>query len=66
MEKLLNTLLEVKTEERKDKGVIDGYNLTFSDPRIATIYKNVSNALISVDSATKEKDDIIQEISLAI
>ncbi|EPB8189288.1 hypothetical protein ACSXAE_07100 [Clostridium perfringens] len=66
MNKLLNTLLEVRLEEKKDKGVIDGYNLTFTDARIAKIYKNVSNALISIDSASKEKDDIIQEISLAI
>ncbi|BDC01860.1 TPA: hypothetical protein ACF2DS_002422 [Clostridium perfringens] len=66
MKKLLNTLLEVRLEEKKDKGVIDGYNLTFTDPRINKIYKNVSNALISIDSASKEKDDIIQEISLAI
>ena len=66
MNKLLNTLLEVRLEEKKDKGVIDGYNLTFTDARIAKIYKNVSNALISIDNASKEKDDIIQEISLAI
>ncbi|EOU1666980.1 hypothetical protein ACSXCJ_09360 [Clostridium perfringens] len=66
MKKLLNTLLEVRLEEKKDKGVIDGYNLTFTDPRINKIYKNISNALISIDSASKEKDDIIQEISLAI
>ncbi|MDK0892248.1 hypothetical protein P5F41_05325 [Clostridium perfringens] len=66
MKKLLNTLLEVRLEEKKDKGVIDGYNLTFTDPRINKIYKNISNALISIDSASKEKDDIIQEISLVI
>ncbi|HHD2716932.1 TPA: hypothetical protein ACOTHS_000484 [Clostridium perfringens] len=66
MNKLLNTLLEVRLEEKKDKRVIDGYNLTFTDARIAKIYKNISNALISIDSATKEKDDIIQEISLVI
>lgn len=66
MNKLLNALLEVRLEEKKDRGVIDGYNLTFTDARIAKIYKNVSNALISIDSASKEKDDIIQEIYLAI
>lgn len=66
MKNFLNTLLEVRLEEKKDKGVIDGYNLTFTDPRINKIYKNISNALISIDSASKEKDDIIQEISLAI
>ena len=66
MNKLLNTLLEVRLEEKKDKRVIDGYNLTFTDARIDKIYKNISNALISIDSATKEKDDIIQEISLVI
>ncbi|MDK0723375.1 hypothetical protein ACV30Q_05900 [Clostridium perfringens] len=66
MNKLLNILLEVRLEEKKDKGVIDGYNLTFTDARMTRIYKNVSNALISIDSATKEKDDIIQEMSLGI
>lgn len=66
MNKLLNTLLEVRLEEKKDKRVIDGYNLTFTDVRINKIYKNVSKSLISTDSATKEKDDIIQEISLVI
>lgn len=66
MNKLLNTLLEVRLEEKKDKRVIDGYNLTFTDVRINKIYKNVSKSLISIDSATKEKDDIIQEISLVI
>lgn len=66
MKNLLNILLEVRLEEKKDKGVIDGYNLTFTDPRINKIYKNISNALISIDSASKEKDDIIQEISLSM
>ncbi|EGT3617263.1 hypothetical protein FHH43_13710, partial [Clostridium perfringens] len=66
MNKLLNILLEERLEEKKEKKVINGYNLTFTDARINKIYKNVINALISIDSASKEKDDIIQEISLAI
>ncbi|HAT4254705.1 TPA: hypothetical protein I9065_001062 [Clostridium perfringens] len=59
MNKLLNILLEERLEEKKEKKVINGYNLTFTDARINKIYKNVINALISIDSASKEKDDII-------
>ena len=67
MERLINVFIEKRNQEKNEKGgLIDGLNLKIKDPRINNIYKNVSNALISVDNATKEKDDIIQELVLAI
>ncbi|EOT2960271.1 hypothetical protein ACSXAB_14610 [Clostridium perfringens] len=64
MERLINVFIEERNKEKG--GLIDGLNLKIKDPRINNIYKNVSNALISVNNATKEKDDIIQELVLAI
>ncbi|WP_283704379.1 hypothetical protein [Clostridium perfringens] len=64
MERLINIFIEERNKEKG--GLIDGLNLKIKDPRINNIYKNVSNALISVNNATKEKDDIIQELVLAI
>ncbi len=67
MERLINVFIEERNKEKNEKGgLIDGLNLKIKDPRINNIYKNVSNALISVDNATKEKDDIIQELLLAV
>lgn len=67
MERLINVFIEKRNQEKNEKGgLIDGLNLKIKDPRINNIYKNVSNALISVNNATKEKDDIIQEVVLAI
>ncbi|EOU1703553.1 hypothetical protein MNZ20_001958 [Clostridium perfringens] len=66
MERLINVFIEERNKEKNEKGgLIDGLNLKIKDSRINNIYKNVSNALISVDNATKEKDDIIQEVVLA-
>lgn len=67
MEKLINYLLEEKETMRGTaKESIVAYNLTLKDYRMKAIYKSVNNALISIDSATKEKDDIIQEIFLGL
>lgn len=67
MDKIINYLLkENETMRGKDNKSIISYNLTFKDYRIQAIYKSINNALISIDSATKEKDDIIQEIFLGL
>ncbi|EOU2102120.1 hypothetical protein C0L85_13345 [Clostridium perfringens] len=67
MERLINVFIEERNKQKNENGgLTDGLNLKIKDPRINNIYKNVSNALISVDNATKEKDDIIQELVLAI
>ncbi|HAT4229614.1 hypothetical protein [Clostridium perfringens] len=67
MERLINVFIEERNKQKNENGgLTDRLNLKIKDPRINNIYKNVSNALISVDNATKEKDDIIQELVLAI
>lgn len=67
MERLINVFIEERNKQKNENGgLTDGLNLKIKDPRINNIYKNVSNALISVDNATKEKDDIIQELLLAM
>ena len=67
MDKIINYLLEEKETVRgKNKELIYSYNLSFKDYRIQAIYKSINNALISIDTANKEKDDIIQELFLGL